>query len=69
MEVLTIHDYVLIMNGYGCHLPCFIAKYEGFGTGYENNYTFSDGSTLSVYPDDYNIFLGQIIHKANIKNK
>lgn len=63
------YDYILINNGYGYHLPYFIAKYEGFGTGYNNQYTFSDGSTLSVLPEDYNIFLGEIIYKANIKNK
>lgn len=63
------YDYILINNGYGYHLPYFIAKYEGFGTGCNNQYTFSDGSKLSVLPEDYNIFLGKIIYKANIKNK
>ena len=61
------YDYILINNGYGYHLPYFIAKYEGFGTGYNNQYTFSDDSNISVLPEDYNIFLGEIIYKANIK--
>lgn len=61
------YDYILINNGYGYHLPLFIAKYDGFGTGYNNQYTFSDGSTLNVSHEDYNIFLGKIIYKANIK--
>jgi len=63
------YDYILINNGYGYHLPYFISKYEGFGTGYNNQYTFSDGSNLTVLSEDYNIFLGEIIYEANIKSK
>lgn len=63
------YDYILINNGYGYHLPYFIAKYEGFGTCYNNQYIFSDGSNLTVLLEDYNIFLGDIVYKANIKSK
>ncbi len=61
------YDYILLMNGYGYHLPYFIAKYEGFGTGYNNHYTFSDGSQITPAKEDYALFLGEIVHKANIK--
>jgi hypothetical protein len=61
------YDYSLYVNGYGYHRPFIITKHEGFGTGYNNQYIFSDGSNLSVQSEDYNIFLGEIIYKANIK--
>jgi hypothetical protein len=63
------YDYVLIINGYGYHRPYFISKYEGFGTNYDVQYTFSDGSKLNVFPEDYNIFLGEIIKRVNVKKK
>src|SRR5689334_12063554 len=41
------YDQIEITNGYGKHRPVFIRKYEGFGTGYNNHYTFSDGSEIT----------------------
>ncbi len=61
------YDYILLNNGYGYHLPYFIAKYEGHGTGYNNHYIFSDGSEITPAAEDYALFLGEIVYRANIK--
>lgn len=61
------YDYVLFTNGYGYHLPWFICEFEGFGTGYDNSYKFSTGFTMASKKENYRIFLGEIIHKQNIK--
>jgi hypothetical protein len=61
------YDFILFTAGYGYHLPWFICGYEGYGTGYANTFTFSDKSTIHVHSEDYNIFLGPIYKKKNLK--
>lgn len=61
------YDLIQITNDYGKSRPNFIAKYEGFGSDYDVIYTFSDGNKLNVNPEQYVIFIGEIISKTNIK--
>ena len=64
------YDYVEIKNGYGRDRPVFLAKFDGFGTGYDGVYTFKTkpGLELKVEQTDYAIFLGEIVMQANINN-
>lgn len=57
------YDAVLFTQGYGYHRPHFLALFDGFGTGYENDHVFSNGFTLQQRKEHYNIFLGNIIFK------
>ena len=65
------YDYIKFINGYQANAPYFICKYEGFGTGYDNTYTFKSNPSilLKVTPEQYVIFLGEIIERGNLKNK
>lgn len=63
------YDYVSITNGYGKDRPAFLARYEGFGTGYNNEYVFSDGSRLTPQAEDFALFLGEITMSINIKKE
>jgi hypothetical protein len=71
------YHYIKIINGYGNHRPSFIAKFEGFATGYDKTYYYGINSpseipfaeprnTIKVNPEDYVIFLGEIISRQNI---
>lgn len=61
------YNFVKFILGYQRNAPYFICKYEGFGTGYNNTYNFSDGSQITPEKEDYALFLGEIVSIANIK--
>jgi len=63
------YDYIEIKNGYGANRPVFKAKFEGFGTKYNATYKFESKPDLilKVNPEQFVIFLGEIIERKNIK--
>ncbi len=62
------YDFVHVVNGYGIHRPSFMRTYEGFGTGYDVQYTFSNNQILKVKPEQFVIFLGKVVERKNIKS-
>lgn len=68
------YKFVKFVCGYQRDAKYFLCLYEGFGTGYDNTYTFksSPGLNLKVNPEDYVLFLGKVVYKyepINIKTK
>lgn len=74
------YTHIKVINGYGNHRPSFIAKFEGFGTGYDQTYYYGINSpseipfaeprnTIKVNPEDYVLFIGEIISRQNIIKK
>lgn len=61
------YTHIKFINGYGGDKPYFVANFEGFGTGYDNTYRFSDGSKVIVAKEDFAIFIGQITESGNLK--
>lgn len=76
MDIILTH--IKIINGYGASRPFFIARFEGFGTGYNDTYfygTYNEGeigfkepkNSIKVESEDYALFLGEITLRQNIK--
>lgn len=68
-DVAREYDFVEFTNGYGNHRPAALLKYEGFGTGYNNHYKYSNGAEITPDAKDYAIFLGPVVLISNIVKK
>lgn len=62
------YDVVKFVNGYGKDKPFFIAIYNGFATALERTGKhYSNDLSVLVEPGDFQIYLGDIIRKGNLK--
>lgn len=64
------YDLIHFTNGYGNDKPFFTCKFEGFLDCYMDvkKRKYSNGLEVSgIGKGDYIIYLGEIIHKGNIK--
>jgi len=63
------YDAVKFVNGYGSDKPFFVAIFNGFDTS-EDKYKchlYSNGLNVPVERGDFQIYLGEIIKKGNLK--
>ena len=62
------YDIIKFTNGYGNDKPFFTAIFNGFARSLQRKFkTYSNGLTVDVRPEDYEIYLGDILKKGNLK--
>lgn len=62
-----LYDFVLFTNGYGAHLPWFLARYENYSIAeFPHRITYG-GHAIAVERGDIKIHLGPVIQSGNLK--
>ncbi|MDC1114076.1 hypothetical protein OAS65_01695 [Methylophilaceae bacterium] len=61
------YNYVKFTHGYGNDKPFIILEYKGWSLAEKQKKIFSNGLIVDVARGDYEIYLGKIIDRGNIR--